>query len=491
MGNKNLPECVKFDSLCLPDVNPDRVFFTFGTGVKKMLASGAVAFRRLCRDTQGNISMLLGIMLIPILCMVGVAIDLQSVNTSRNFVQYTLDSAVIGGAKELQGGASTQAVTSYINNYISETVDEHSGLNCQAATVSVSSTGTDIDAAVNCSQTTTLTALMGFDTLDFTIDTGTTYGVGEVDLAMVFDVSGSMGWYGRMDDLKDAAEDAVDILIPADGSTDNGDVRIAMVGYASMVDAGETYFEDVTGLEPEREITVTTTQMVQGDCISWYYSWCWQYEYEEEEVEEEFEVDSTCVIERLGDEAYTAAEPDDDQWIEALQPTYNAYWDYWDMDECNDSAQPLPLTDDRDDLKDFIDEMEPDGGTAGHLGIAWGWYMISPDWASVWPTSSTPKPYNDPDTVKAMIIMTDGEFNTWHNSGEGNSFEQAQDLCDEIKATGITIYTVAFDAPTAGEEILAYCASESSFAFTADNGNELKDAYTTIAQNISDLRIAY
>ena len=334
---------------------------------------------------------------------------------------------------------------------------------------------------------------MGFETLDFTIDSGTTYGVGDVDLVMVFDVSGSMGWYGRMDDLKDAAEDAVDVLIPADGSTDNGDVRIAMVGYASMVDAGETYFEDATGLEPERTFTETTTEWVRGECIRWGRWGCREYEWTQEEVENSITVDSTCVIERLGDETYTDATPEDGQWIEALQPEYNSYWGTWYMDDCNDTAQPLPLTDDRDDLYDFIGGMSPDGGTAGHLGIAWGWYLISPEWNSVWPSDSEAKAYDDPDTVKAMIIMTDGEFNTEHNYYEDydDSFDQAQALCDGIKSAGVTIYTVAFQAPPEGEEILAYCASSSEFAFTAENGDELTDAYTTIAQNISDLRLAY
>ena len=74
--------------------------------------------------------MLMGILLIPILCLVGVAIDLQSVNTSRNFIQYTLDSAVIGGAKELQGGASETSVANYVGNYIAETTEDRGGLDC-------------------------------------------------------------------------------------------------------------------------------------------------------------------------------------------------------------------------------------------------------------------------------------------------------------------------------------------------------------------------
>ena len=90
-----------------------------------------------------------------------------------------------------------------------------------------------------------------------------------------------------------------------------------------------------------------------------------------------------------------------------------------------------------------------------------------------------------------MIIMTDGEFNTWYTSGQGDSFDQAQDLCDNIKEKGVRIYTVAFQAPQAGQDILNYCASGEEFAFKATSADELKDAYSKIAQSISDLRIRY
>ena len=64
-------------------------------------------------------------------------------------------------------------------------------------------------------------------------------------------------------------------------------------------------------------------------------------------------------------------------------------------------------------------------------------------------------------------------------------------MCDAAKTEGVVIYTVAFQAPKQGKDILNYCASSSDFAFTPDNGQELEDAYNMIAQSISDLRITY
>ncbi|MCA8891259.1 MAG: hypothetical protein KDA56_05440, partial [Hyphomonas sp.] len=82
-------------------------------------------------------------------------------------------------------------------------------------------------------------------------------------------------------------------------------------------------------------------------------------------------------------------------------------------------------------------------------------------------------------------------FLNWHNTGEGSSFDQAKKLCDSIKEEGVRVYTVAFQAPNQGKEILEYCASGTEFAFKAESADELTDAYTKIAQSISDLRITY
>jgi hypothetical protein len=151
----------------------------------------------------------------------------------------------------------------------------------------------------------------------------------------------------------------------------------------------------------------------------------------------------------------------------------------------------FPLTDDRDKLKAYIKNLNANGGTAGHIGIAWGWYALSPEWDSVWPSGSDPLEYDEPDSAKAMIIMTDGDFLNWHNTGEGSSFDQAKKLCDNIKEEGVRVYTVAFKAPSQGKQILEYCASGTEFAFKAESADELTDAYTKIAQSISDLRITY
>ena len=426
------------------------------------------------RNREGNVAIILAIAIVPILVLVGIAIDLQNTNTSRQFLQYTMDNAVIAGSREMQAGKSQAEIANYINDFVDGVVKaKNYAVSCKPVEVNFSKGTQDINATIKCQQETTLTELIGYHYLEFTIVSGSTYGIGNVDVMFVFDVSGSMGT-SKMRALKDAAYDAVDVLLPKNPEANLGKVRLGMASYSTMADAGD-YFTAVTNEQPKRTYTTCISSNRNG-CKKW----------------SSYTVNNTCVKERLGSQALTDADPGPNEWIEAAEAVYNPYYRRWEEQSCNPTP-PLPLTDDRDDLYDYIDDLRASGNTAGHIGIAWGWYLLAPNWDSVWPSASKPLAYDEPDSAKAMIIMTDGEFNIEYNyaDGHGDSFAQAKKLCDNIKDEGVRIYTVAFQAPRAGREVLEYCATSTEYAFTPDSADELKDAYTKIAQSISDLRITY
>ncbi|MBR9834250.1 MAG: hypothetical protein GYB42_03475 [Alphaproteobacteria bacterium] len=98
-------------------------------------------------------------------------------------------------------------------------------------------------------------------------------------------------------------------------------------------------------------------------------------------------------------------------------------------------------------------------------------------------------PYNEKDTAKALILMTDGAFNATVDNTQGSSTYQAKQICDNVKDTGIVVYSIAFQAPEAGQEVLKYCASGAEYYFSPESGSELAQAYKAIATSISDLRL--
>jgi len=83
-----------------------------------------------------------------------------------------------------------------------------------------------------------------------------------------------------------------------------------------------------------------------------------------------------------------------------------------------------PLSDDKDALKRRIDKLTTAGSTAGHLGTAWAWYLLSPKWNSVlsqaFPSAKPAGAYSDlttknakgaPKLRKIAVLMTDGDYN--------------------------------------------------------------------------------
>ena len=277
---------------------------------------------------DGNVAIILAIAIIPILVLVGIAIDLQNTNTSRQFVQYTIDNAVIAGSREMQAGKSQQEISDYINTFVDGVVkDKNYAITCKPVVVTFTKGTQDIDATIKCSQKTTLTELIGYHYLDFAITSGSTYGIGSVDVAFVFDVSGSMGT-SKMNALKAAAYDAVDVLLPKNPDADLGDVRLAMASYSSMADAG-SYFTEVTNENPQRTYTVCT-KTKNGKCKSYSSK----------------TVNNTCVKERIGSQAFTDADPGPNAWIEPAVAKYDTKDKEWDVESCNPTP-PLPLTDNR------------------------------------------------------------------------------------------------------------------------------------------------
>ncbi|MEM5516510.1 pilus assembly protein TadG-related protein [Henriciella sp. AS95] len=406
----------------------------------------------------GQVIVLFALAILPIAFIAGFAIDFQLLTQKKAKAQYSLDAAVIAGTRAYQSGASATEVTNVVNNYFYSVISNTEyNLECDQPTVTIDDT--EVEAAAQCIMNTTLSAIAGIEEMKFKVETGTAYGIGKVDVSFVFDVSGSMSGT-RISDLKVAAYDAVDILIPDDPQPGHeDDVRLSMVSYNGAFKAGP-YFEDVTGQSPNQTYT-------------YYSDGRWR----------DFDYTTTCVFERGGSEAFTAVLPGPGQYLEGA--------DVFDRNDCDNASPPLELTANEESLNAYIEALEAGGNTAGHLGVAWGWYMISPEWASLLPTTSAPLPYDEPDSAKAIVLMTDGAFNTVGDPGIGSSTWQAKKVCDNIKAADIVIYSVAFQAPSAGEEVLQYCASDAESFFTPQNGEQLRSAYQAIASSISDLRISH
>jgi Flp pilus assembly protein TadG len=481
-----------------------------------------------------------------ILALAGIAIDLQNTVRQKSKVQAAIDSAVLAGALQRQRGMSEEAVRADVQQYAESMINQQGGgLLCNPVTVSFNAESQDIAGSVHCAQPTYLTQMIGHDKLEFNADAVSTYGLGVVDIAFIFDVSGSMNSQSRLPQLKTAANAAFDELLPDDAARD-GSVRIAITSYNHSLNAGP-YINAVTGSQTlaadasgaaaqtnynsyndERMFDSATGKRFfyyqRGTCTSGSpcgrsssYTWTTtRYFFEDTGLSD------TCVYERTGAYAASDTAPASGRWLGAGNPRWNfsagssSKYDGWKNVEnsgargysagayegrhgtCQPSV-PVPLTEDKAALKAHVNSLVAEGGTAGHLGLAWGWYLISPDWAGIWPTASEPRAYGAQRTSKFVILMTDGDFNIQHPTAGRSSFQQSMDLCDQMKSlpSNIQVFTVGFQVPSNvqrtgdGRTILEYCATSPGHAFSAESGDQLIEVYRTIARSISDLRLKH
>ncbi|MDZ4109546.1 MAG: ubiquitin-activating E1 FCCH domain-containing protein [Brevundimonas sp.] len=212
---------------------------------------------------------------------------------------------------------------------------------------------------------------------------------------------------------------------------------------------------------------------------------------------------STCVTERTGSNAYTDAAPS----------TARVGRNYPGSSNPCLAATLQPLSSNKNTLKSAIDGYSVQGSTAGQIGIGWGWYMVSPNFNSLWPSNGAAA-YNTADTLKAVIIMTDGEFNTPYCSGvisrdagsgsgnnsekidcaadNGDPFAQGVAMCTAMKNRGILVYTVGFQITAGGNaaNMLQTCASTPANFYLPASGGDLSEAFAAIGRDITQLRIS-
>lgn len=423
---------------------------------------------------SGQVGLMFGLLALPMLALAGLSFDAQRGVSAKNHARNALDYAGLAAAKMLEN-------TDNENNTIKAVATDFfkadiaaisSDITCTDPLITINNTLGRVDLATNCEIPTTIGGLLRQDKLTVAATSSVHANITKLDVALMLDVSGSMSG-AKLDALKSASKDAIDQLV-TEGSGDR--VRVSLVPYADAVNAGdfgETSKGNRTGNNgnglgnggPDGNNSGPGNG--QGNAFGHNRQRGQAFEHAEQ----------SCVSERTGSKAYKSGKPEVGAWVGD------------DASTCP-SVGIAPISNDAEGLKSTIDQLTADGATAGHLGVAWSWYTIAPEWDDIWPTESEPREFGEPNTVKAVILMTDGGFNKNYDAGQGDSDAQARRLCNEMKADGVIVYSVAFQAPAAGEAVLRACASSDEHYFDATDAESLSAAYGSIASRLSQLRVA-
>lgn len=396
------------------------------------------------RNERGSIAVISAIYFVALFMMITLLIDSATVMSSKRSMQASLDIAALSGAKMLADDSiSDDTLKSQINWAFKENIKTTtSDLICDPTESEFDRDKGDVSVDVSCMYAPMLGGTIAPEDVEVKVRSKTLISQRKLDVAMVLDASGSMNSSGKLGALKTASKLAAKTLIEAGRPGDN---RVSFVAYSKTVNVlqyGPYAWGDTDTIEP----------LSAGGAPF------------------------LCVTERIGDGAWDDRPPGPD-----------AYFPFG-RNECPRGGL-FTLSSDLSAFETAVDKLVASGTTAGHLGVAWSWYLLSPRWASVWPATSTPRAYDDDNALKVVILMSDGVFNSATHAPYGNSRTQAIKLCGEMRGLGIEIFSVAFSAPAAGQETLKECAGDEGRYFEASSNAELISAYEDITDALIVLRI--
>lgn len=438
-------------------------------------------FLRRFRQDRGAVAVQFALLIVPMTVAVFGAVDVSRASGEKMRLQDALDAATLAAAR-------SPATTDEGLQAVGEKVLA-ADLAASKATLTSSSfrlEGSKVVATAQASMATVIASLWMDGDMTIGADAEVTRSSNNIEVALALDVTGSMAGQ-KITDLKSAAKELVDLVVQDQQSPYY--TKLAIVPYAAAVNAG-TYAGSLRG------------SYTAGTCTT---PGCAAYKFTNAQGNNKTFNISTCVTERTGGDAFTDAAPGGAPLGRNYPSTSNPCL----------GATIMPLSTDRTALKSKIDGLTAAGSTAGHLGLAWGWYMVSPGFASLWQTASQPAAYGSDKLLKVVVLMTDGAFNTTYckgviskdsgsgsgssadhincNAPNGDAFSQAQALCSNMKAQGVIIYTVGFDVADdqAAEDIMTECATDAQHVYLPSTGAALKDAFRAIGQDISRLRISH
>ncbi|MCC7016549.1 MAG: pilus assembly protein [Rhodospirillales bacterium] len=445
------------------------------------LRSRVGACRRLAQCERGNVAIIFALAAIPMVLAVGTAVDLSRVYLVKQRLAYALDAAGLAAGAVTDPAVNLQTVANafFTANYPS------TALGTPTTPVLVSSSG-QIDISGSAVVPTSFMKIVGIDQVTVTASARIIRETTGLELVMALDNTGSMDNDGKLEAMKSAATDMVNILFGDETSPTL--LRIGLVPFSGSVNIGTGKVAFTTG-----------TGAYDWGTTSW----------------------SGCVMART----YPAD-------VQDTTVAVGGYWDpfYWDDNDSYNNwkvsgsysitvgppstrgpnkycpREITPLTNNKTTLMSEISAMWAAGYTHINLGAIWALRVIS----SAEPFTEGVA-YGTAGWNKAIVILTDGDNTTsnsvytaygYRSSGllgctSQSCTETALDnrlteICTAIKAQSITLYTITFgtDVSAASQTLMRNCATDSGKYYHAPDSATISRAFRAIGAELKKLHLS-
>ena len=431
---------------------------------------------RLLRDSTAGTTTLVAFAAPVFVGALGVGIDTSAWYIEKRKVQQQADAAALGGARVKGAGQTNTTARTVATRDAQRNGFVASGTSTLTFNSPPTSGGyTGKSTAVEVIVTKQLPSLFSSYLLGVSARTVTGRAVGytpyvrnrNLEVAVVLDVSNSMAGNTeirgttKMEAQQSAANSLLDIVVSSNQSPYTS--RASLVPFSDSVNVGSAYFHTVTN------------RTLQGASTSNPWS---------------------GVVERTGAYKFKDEPPSSvygyfgEFKSKKNSSPYTPYYYYFQNLNSQTPAKASrlrPLSSDKTNLQAAVNGMSTAGSTAGHLGIAWAWYTLSPKWNQIFTGAAAPATYDTATTYKAIVIMSDFDMNSYYEATNGSANTQFDSLCTQIKAAGVKIFTIGYGVANSSDDARrTSCASsdtDTTYTYTTSSVADMLEAFEAIANS--------
>ncbi|MBR2657539.1 MAG: hypothetical protein IKD58_13820 [Loktanella sp.] len=330
------------------------------------------------RDERGSITVFAMFIFIIILMVGGMAVDIMRYETERVKLQNTADRAVLAAGSLRQPNDPEEVVREYFRregleaNLVDVKITE--GLNFRTVNVQTSSV-----------MPTMFMKLLGINELRMTPVSASEERYSKVEVALVLDLSNSMNDFNRIDNLRDAGVDFVDTLFE---NAEPDQVSLSIIPYTGQVNLGPVFSQYFN----------ISYRLAQSQCINF--------------PNETFNTTALNVGSLLAGTGHF------DPWHGTAIPQM-----FFCPSHPNGRGEMVIMSGNPDSLRNRVSNLIADGNTSIDIGVKWAAALLDPTMRPIIDTMindghvsedfwGRPLDYDDPDVLKVLVIMTDGQ-NWW------------------------------------------------------------------------------
>jgi Flp pilus assembly protein TadG len=454
-------------------------------------------FKGFRKCSAGNVTIMLALSAIPLLIAAGAAMDTVRVVNEQAMLQAATDAAAIAG------GTDDKATDKQVEATVSAYLDRNGGLSGLNAIPQIAHGKTKdghFFVSIHGTLATSFMVLAGIDNMEVNAYSEIIAGSQSAEVALVLDNTASMGTQGRLPALKSAAHNLINTLYK--DKSNNAYLKVGIVPFAQYVNVGlgnrNAAWMDVAPDSGKmvHSCHLTYPNSTSSNCHDTSYSYVIDG-IQQTGTRKVCDVNNGEGKEVCGDSwsgltwkgCVGSRNSPNDENVPGLGP-------YPGILNASCPAVITDLTDDQSSLSSKIDAMVAVGETYIPQGLLWGWNLLDPS-----------QPYTNAKTYaevkasrgnKSIVLMTDGENTVApkypsHYSTQDPKLLSATNarmlrICDNIKATGISIYTVGFKVTSQqAKDVLSSCASNAQQAYDASDDAALYEAFAAIAGQLSEV----